>query len=307
MEILQTKTITLCQTLHDSTMDLLNEAIQHTENDNAHSKESVHRLRVLLKKLRAHQQLVQPLVPPRSMDYANLRMKKIADILSGRRDKDVLMTTHAKLIKKTKSKKATKSLKALENLLDQIREEDNEPIAWSKIRNPIKVESAFWKRNIQKWPTGSDESLILGLTTTYRKARKRFRSAYEDKDRNRYHDWRKWAKYLLYQLEFFNSRLGSKYEKRIQALTRLGKLLGNHQDLQVYRKHIHQVSAHDFSSDQLARCDVLIRQKEKTLESQCKKIGDRWFKEKPSQFEQRNRRKCFPPNGGAQAKKPSTL
>jgi len=76
-----------------------------------------------------------------------------------------------------------------------------------------------------------------------------------------------------------------KLKKRIQALTKLSKLLGNHHDLHVYRQHIHQVSAKDFSSDQLARCDVRIRQNEKALENQCKTFARVGFKEKPSQFE----------------------
>jgi CHAD domain-containing protein len=281
----------LCQALHDSTQTLLTEALDCTELEDAHSIESVHRQRVIMKHLRSYQQLIRTLVPERSLNFANQRVKKVNSLLSDRRDHDVLMKTHRKLFKKAKGKKTIKSLRALEKWLDELQAEEPLRIAWSKVRNPIRVEITFWKRQLEKWPSTADENLIEGLVATYNKARTRFKSAYGDKDRKRYHDWRKWTKYLLYQLEFFSEHGNVKNRKHIDALTKLGKLLGNHQDLQIYRKHIHQVSAHDFSSDQLARCDVLIRQKEKALEAQSKKIGDQWFKEKPTQFEKRMRGK----------------
>lgn len=281
----------LCQALHDSTVTLLTEALECTELEDALSTESVHRQRVIMKHLRSHQQLILTLAPERSISFAKLRMKKVSNLLADRRDHDVLTNTHRKLRNRAKGKKTIKSLKALEKWLEELQCEAPPKIAWSNIRNPIKVEMAFWKRQLNKWPITADENLIEGLTATYTKARNRFKSAYGDKDRKRYHDWRKWTKYLLYQLQFFSEHGKVKNRKHIDALTKLGKLLGNHQDLQIYRKHIHQVSAHDFSSDQLARCDVLIRQKEKTLEAQSKKIGDQWFKEKPTRFENRMRGK----------------
>ncbi len=287
-----------CRVLHHAALNLLEEVYQRTEADDALSAESVHRQRILIKQLRSYQQLIRPLLPVRSINYANLRIKKVGMILSGRRDRDVLMKTHQKLLKKTKNKKTIKSLKALEDLLNEIREESPATIPWSKIRQPVKIEIGFWNRQLTKWASDSDEKLIQGLSATYSRARKRFKSAYEDKDRNRYHDWRKWSKFLLYQLHFFSQHGGPKSRKQLTALTKLGKLLGIHQDLQIYRKYIHQVSAHDFSSDQLARCDVLIRQREKALESQCKKIGDQCFKEKATQFERRMRDKCLSSSAG---------
>ncbi|MBT5926909.1 MAG: CHAD domain-containing protein [Verrucomicrobia bacterium] len=293
VEIIQLNDRSLSQALYDSTLELLNEAIQRTTSKDAHSIESVHRELVIMKKLRGHQQLIRPLIPERSLGYANQRIKKAANLLSGQRDKDVLMKTHLKLVKKSKNKKTTKSLNALEVHLDEVRVEDTPRIAWSKVRSPIKVEQAFWTRQFEKRPLKADDYLIQGLASTYEKARNRFKSAYKDKDRNRYHDWRKWTKYLMCQFEFFSDQGERKHRKHIKALTQLGKFLGNHQDLQIYRKYIHQVSAHDFSSDQLARCDVLIRQNEKALESKCKKIGNQWFREKPSQFEKRMWKKCL--------------
>ena len=295
VETIQSNDRSLCQALHDATLSLLTEALQRMELDDALSVKSVHRQRVIMKHLRSYQQIIHALVPERSMNYANQRVKKVTQLLSGRRDLDVLIKTHQKLIKRTKSKKTIKSLNALEHLLDEMRGEETPSIAWSKVRNPIRVEMIFWKRHLEKWSSTADENLVQGLTLTYKKARNRFKCAYGDNDRNRYHDWRKWTKYLLYQLEFFSQQGKTKKRKHISALTKLGKLLGNHQDLQVYRKHIHQVSAHDFSSDRLARCDMLIRQKEKVLESQCKKIGDQWFKEKPTQFEKRMKKTFFSP------------
>lgn len=294
METTQPNDRSFCKALYDSTLELLNEALQRMQLDEALSIESVHRQRVIMKHLRSHQQLIHTLAPERSLNFANQRVKKINNLLSSRRDHDVLMKTHQKLIKKATSRKTIKSLRKLEHWLNEMRGEETPSIAWSKIRNPIGVEMAFWKRHLEKWPSTADENLIQGLSATYRKARNRFKNAYDDKDRNRYHDWRKWSKYLLFQLEFFSQHGNAKNRKHIEALTKLGKLLGSHQDLQIYRKHIHQVSAHDFSSDRLARCDVLIREKEKALESQSKKIGDQWFREKPSQFEKRMRRKYLP-------------
>jgi len=226
------------------------------------------------------------------MRHAKLRAKKIAAQLSGQRDSDVLFKTHAKLLKQSRSKKVTKSLKKLEPLLKAVQASQTHSISWYRIRVPLKTELAFWKRLRDKHGAQADLCLLQGLTACYRKARKRFVLACQNKDCERYHDWRKWAKYQLYQFQFLSTQGSAKFRRRIQALTTLGKLLGKHHDLHVYRQHIHQVPAKEFSSDQLAICDVHIRHCEKDLEAQCRKIGSRWFEEKPSEFEEQLREKC---------------
>lgn len=271
--------------LFHSTIDLVNEASNLVQSDQSDSEDSIHRVRVILKILRSRHQLIRPLVHPTSYRSANRRIKSAADALAGRRDHDVLLKTHGKLLKKTSGKKTTKSMKLLVPLLEQVKDVALEPIDWANVRKRLDAEAAFWKRQNGRGKGISDESILEGLRITYRKARKRFQKAYKDQDRHLFHDWRKWTKYLLYQLQALDALGCEKLQKRIRALTRLGKLLGNHHDLHIYRQHIHQIPASDFSSDQLARCDIRIRQSEKALETQCKKIAQVQFKEKPLAFE----------------------
>lgn len=273
------------QWLFQSSTDLVDEALSLAHSNLADSEDSVHRIRVILKILRSRQQLIRPFVHPNSYRSANQRIKSAADQLAGRRDGDVLLKTHAKLLKKTSGKKTSKSMKALLPLLEQVKETALEPIDWKTVKKRLDAEAAFWKRQTGNKAFDAESPIIHGLGLTYSKARKRYKKAYTEQDRHLFHDWRKWTKYVLYQLHFLESMGCEKLKKRIQTLTKLSKLLGNHHDLHVYRQHIHQVSAKDFSSDQLARCDVRIRQNEKALENQCKVFARVGFKEKPSQFE----------------------
>lgn len=271
--------------LVQSTMELVDEARNLVQSDQADSEDAVHRIRVILKMLRSRQQLIRPFVHPNSYRSANQRIKSAANALAGRRDGDVLLKTHAKLLKKTSGKKTSKSMKALMPLLEQVKEVALEPIDWITVKKRLDAEAAFWKRQSACKMSTTQEAIIRGSRITYAKARKRFKQAYNEQDLHLFHDWRKWTKYLLYQLQFLETMGCEKMKKRIQALTRLSKLLGSHHDLHVYRQHIHQVSANDFSSDQLARCDVRIRQSEKSIEDQCKVYARTGFREKPSAFE----------------------
>ena len=268
-----------------STLELVDEARNLVQSDQADSEDAVHRIRVILKILRSRQQLIRPCVHPNSYRSANQRLKSAADELAGRRDGDVLLKTHAKLLKKTSGKKTNKSMKALMPLLEQVKEVALEPIDWKTVKKRLDAEAAFWKRQSTPRTSITQATIIQGLRSTYSKARKRFEAAYNEKDLHLFHDWRKWTKYLLFQLTFLESAGCEKLKKRTQALTKLSKLLGNHHDLHVYRQHIHQVSAKDFSSDQLARCDVRIRQSEKAIENQCKTYARTGFREKAGDFE----------------------
>ena len=271
--------------LFQSSIDLVDEALSLAHSNLADSEDAVHRIRVILKILRSRQQLIRPFVHPNSYRSANQRIKSAADELAGRRDGDVLLKTYAKLLKKTSGKKTTKSMKALLPFLEEVKETSLEPIDWKTVKKRLDAEAAFWKRQSTNKAFEAESPIIRGLRLTYSKARKRFKKSYAEEDLYLFHDWRKWTKYVLFQLHFLESMGCEKLKKRIQALTKLSKLLGNHHDLHVYRQHIHQVSAKDFSSDQLARCDVRIRQNEKALENQCKVFARVGFKEKPSQFE----------------------
>jgi CHAD domain-containing protein len=271
--------------LFHSTLELVDEARKIVRSDQADTEDEVHRIRIILKILRSRQQLIRPHVHPNSYRSANQRIKSAATELAGRRDGDVLLKTHAKLLKKTSGKKTGKSMKALMPLLEQVKEVALEPIDWKTVEKRLDAESTFWKRQSGNKALASQDAIILGLRITYGKARKRFGTAYAEKDLHLFHDWRKWTKHLLYQLRFLETMGCEKLKKREQVLSKLSKLLGNHHDLHVYRQHIHQVSAKDFSSDQLARCDVRIRQCEKSLENQCKVFARAGFEEKPSEFE----------------------
>ena len=101
------------QWLFQSSTDLVDEALSLAHSNLADSEDSVHRIRVILKILRSRQQLIRPFVHPNSYRSANQRIKSAADQLAGRRDGDVLLKTHAKLLKKTSGKKTSKSMKAL--------------------------------------------------------------------------------------------------------------------------------------------------------------------------------------------------
>jgi CHAD domain-containing protein len=95
-----------------------------------------------------------------------------------------------------------------------------------------------------------------------------------------YHEWRKWAKYQLYQSLLLKPFLSGSIKRRVGKLKRLGKLLGVDHDLAVLRDEL--VQAADFISvRQLVNFGELlcaIDNRRRHLQSRSLRIGRQVYK-----------------------------
>jgi CHAD domain-containing protein len=76
----------------------------------------------------------------------------------------------------------------------------------------------------------STEVLVEGVQETYARAQRLGLKAYFKDTSRAYHRWRKWVKYLYYQLEILSPQ-GEEFSALHDALGDLGKILGASHDM----------------------------------------------------------------------------
>jgi CHAD domain-containing protein len=214
--------------VNSATRDLVN-------SPEAFSPEGIHDIRVATKRLRALWQLFRPVIEPQVARTADQRLREIAYSVAGARDSDVSR-----------------------GLLSELRDAE-EPLyhgAFNRAAalfpeefdfDEIAKELRAMMLGILDEDRGDWQSLVLpdnnsliehGLGRAYRKAARRAATAERTDDHGDNHRWRRWVKYLRYQLEALSETPSEKLATRIEALASLGSLLGQRNDLAVLREQV---------------------------------------------------------------------
>ena len=152
--------------------------------------DTVHRLRVCTKKLRALLQLYRPRHTSAAIKAVELDVKRIADLYAGSRDAHVLLATLRQL----------NADNAIEPVLQYFSTQNTE----RQNALPDTDLPAIFANILERWqrelaaPGGT--AFSSGLEYSYSRTRKLARKATTSKDDQRYHACRKWLKYYFYQL-----------------------------------------------------------------------------------------------------------
>ncbi len=158
------------------------------------------------------------------------------------------------------------------------------------VRN--QVAAAVWaaRPRVAHWPIARHDFSALsgGLMRVYRRGRKRMKKAYERPMPETFHEWRKRAKYLRYQMYI----LGPIWEAPIYTLEDelhdLTDYLGDHHDLAELRRFItKKFDELDGSHEAVEILIGLINQQCAALESNARTLGARIYAQKPKRFVRR--------------------
>lgn len=201
----------------------------------AFGPEGIHEIRVATKRLRAFWQLVHPLIEPQIARTANERLREIAHAVAGARDANVLRELLAEL------RAAEEPL--YQGAFDRAAGLFADGFDFDEIAKELRAMMlGILDEDRKDW-----ESLILpdnnslvehGLGRSYRKAARRAKTAARTDDHADNHRWRRWVKYLRYQLEAMTLEPSESLTRRIEALTILGSLLGSRNDLAILREQV---------------------------------------------------------------------
>ena len=215
----------------------------------------VHRIRVDIKRLRAWIRIIrneEDSVGLRDVDH-NLRdiMKK----LSSRRDQQALMET-LKWLEKKAGKDAKQA--SLRTIRSHIRSGGlNTALDWANIKTALLSVLHTLRQQTQKFD--SIQMVRDGLQRTYKRSATFGDKAFSGKiNPDDVHQFRKWAKYLFFQLGFIQSAYPELYTEALANLEDIGNRLGRYHDLVLVKARVGQLPAKKAYTDAAKLTDIMI-------------------------------------------------
>lgn len=199
---------------------------------------NIHKLRVITKQLRAYWCIVNPLLENQSLCTMHAaRISAAAKLLTQSRESYV----NRKLISSFKeSFNGNKESEVFDQLLDLMPQSDEtEIVDKTELSNIFQTEQDFWRR-FECHTLRRDISENAGLTKTYNKAKKIGKKAInQDFVADIVHQWRKWLKYLMYELQVISVKIDKKCVSRyLGELEEVTDRLGKMHDLHVLKSLI---------------------------------------------------------------------
>ncbi len=265
--------------------ELLNQSIYELTHSYGRSHSAVHETRKCFKKIRALIRLVRDEIGEDTCKAYNIFFRDEGRKISDLRDVNVLIETlddinkayqhelseevftgiRAKLIRKKHalSKKLLYRKKILQKIFGRLEETD---VYLPSISIQHESFSAFEG----------------GLHRVYKRARKGLVKAYAERSVEAFHDWRKRAKYLRYQIDLLSPSWPSVLSLQEKELNNLTDLLGEHHDLAVLEDEIAAINIKN--TEALEVLLALIHERKRILEEEARPLGARLFAEKPKSF-----------------------
>ncbi len=248
------------------------------------SADSIHRIRVATKRLRAHWNLVRPELKKSAYTTAKERLRLAARCVAGQRDATVMLATFDELIDAAPSAKLRHSLVAVRQAASEHFAADTVELPAApeqqKLIEALEADRHQW----QKLELGRADASLLehGLRETYARARRSGRYAARGQRAEDFHRWRRWSKYLLYQLEILERFDPDRLSRYIRDLKALGKLLGRSQDHAVTRRLVRDTL--DLQKEDRRRVLKAIDRKDRSVLRRARSLRSRLFDQRPGKF-----------------------
>jgi len=203
---------------------------------NAFTPKAVHQIRVASKRLRALWQLMRPVIEPQIARDADARLGGLAAVLSRSRDIHVMTDLLADLRDSDEPLYRGAFDRAAALLDSPEAVEFDQESTRTALLGGLDGDREEWRLLVLP----DDEAIVdPGLARTYSKTRRRAETAARTGSGDDNHRWRKWTKYLRYQLECLGEP-GTELRRRIAGLTALGGSLGKRNDLHNLRSQLEQ-------------------------------------------------------------------
>lgn len=187
--------------------------------------ERVHELRLYAKRLRAMTQLLRPASRERDQLCAlALEARDAARELAPGRDALVLHQTMLALAARARSDDNRRRLEALAGAFSPSAER----VSPEQLVGLLARLEAVWMQLQSRAEGLGEEGCLRGLQRSYRRVLKLQSRVTRGDSPERFHRWRRWCKYLQYQLQMLGV---SRSEPEYRNWAQLGRLLGERHDL----------------------------------------------------------------------------
>ncbi len=244
--------------------------------------ESVHIVRVQIKKMRALLRLIRPLLRKASFTRQNIALRDAGRKLSPHRDAQVVHATCQYLA----TRKSARSIRPwLLHLVEHVAYnalEDLTPEAVNDAVGTLNRSSGLVNRLSQE---AVDEKVIReGLRKAYRSGRKALRCALLHTTTRHMHEFRKRVKCLLHQLDMVVPMQPGDSHCPHEHLRRLGNHLGHLHDLSIVRHRLGSTLFHDMEDHQLERVHSYMKARHRKLEHLSLHEGRAFYKDSPRKW-----------------------
>ncbi len=143
--------------------------------------------------------------------------------------------------------------------------------------------------NIQGWELEGDswKTIEAALTRSYRRGRRAMKAAASSRGEDDFHEWRKRAKDLWYELRLFEGAWPQVLGATAEEAHRLSELLGEHHDFAVLREDLGE---RRLGGVETAALEVAIGRRQEQIAEEAFPLGRRLYAERPKDFSRRLRR-----------------
>jgi CHAD domain-containing protein len=244
----------------------------------------VHEARRRCKMLRALLRLFTAALDPPARRAADAGIAKIANALAPARDAEVRRQTFDALLRGAGPKARTR-FAPVRTVLDAEAADGHHALPIRQREKVLAMSAALRPRVIAlRLDRHGWRALAPGLRRASRRGRRAMAEARHDPAPERWHDWRKLAKRLWYDLRLLRNVRPRKLATPIAQLERLTEHLGDEHDLIVLRQHIEAQTAAAMPAGLAKEFIAFIDRRRALHRRGAERLGRKVFSEKPADF-----------------------
>jgi len=267
----------------------IDRAIDDIRDEQIDDHQTVHEVRKRCKKIRGLIRLVRPQLGD-AYDLENAWYRDSARSLSYVRDAQSLIETYDEVMARFGSQARRRTFASIRRQLTLRRKKVTEDEVGLRERLEAFLERMYEGRErVSAWRLREKgfDAIEDGLTKTYRRGRDAMEAAYEDPTSERFHEWRKRAKYHWYHLRLLESVWKGSMAARRDEADQLADYLGDDHDLAILRDTLAENPA-DFGGEETVQSMIgLANQRQVELRLKARWLGARLYTEKPKNFANR--------------------
>ena len=247
---------------------------------------AIHGARKDIKKARAVLRVAHINIARKDFRWITKLLRKAAGHLAGPRDAYVKARTLKNLVLHFKGQLAPGALRHVRSELHRASAEEmkrfaKEGHAKSVERILQRTAKEFDDRDI----SGKGWKVIgPGVKSAYSEGCHAYRALLKDSSPENFHEWRKRAKDLWYQVSLLQPIWPEQMDAMAHELETLGEYLGDDHDLFVLQQSVKQLNANDSDPRELEILHALIEERQRELRAAALALGKRFYAEKPSTF-----------------------
>lgn len=259
--------------------------LRHLPHDDR--DEAIHDARKCFKKIRAVLRLVRDEIGAESYTRENACYRDAGRRLSDIRDSAVMVETVDEIIKHFDDQLAPGTFAGLrERLVEEHQAYKQDVLDHQGAMSEVAATIETARSRIPSWHVRHDDfsALYGGLRRVYKRGRNRMTEAYAEPSPERYHEWRKRAKYLWYHTRILKPLWPELLTEVVGPLHDLGDYLGDDHDLFELRRTI--TNRPELMNDRTETQALigLIDRRRRELQAAARPIAERIYAEKPKAF-----------------------